>query len=195
MANDVSYFNLENDSTEYAFNDADAEIKISQETARATAAEEANAAAISAETSRAQSVEGTLSSLTTAAKSNLVAAINEVDAGVDTLNSKFANNFNGFKVYTSLSQLGLTSTATTIDIYNAMPNLSMALLNIESSDGLASELGYTSGGSLYFYRINAWRVMGQAISYNGRAFKVCIMRSVSGVRTPTWSDGISFTVS
>ncbi len=80
MANDVSYFNLENDSTEYAFNDADAEVKIAQETARATAAEGANAAAISAETTRATGVEGTLSDLTTTAKSNLVAAINEIDA-------------------------------------------------------------------------------------------------------------------
>ena len=118
MANDISYFNLEDDSTEYAFNDADAEVKIAQETARATAAEQANAAAISAETSRAtaaeqsnataisaettrataaeaaetaraEGVEGTLSNLTTTEKTNLVAAINEVDADVDTLNSKF----------------------------------------------------------------------------------------------------------
>ena len=43
----------------------------------------ANAAAISAETSRATGVEGTLSSLTTDSKANLVAAINEVDAHAD----------------------------------------------------------------------------------------------------------------
>ena len=100
MANDISYFNLEDDSTEYAFNDADAEVKIAQETARATAAEQSNATAISAETTRAtaaeaaetaraEGVEGTLSDLTTTEKGNLVAAINEVDADVDALNSKF----------------------------------------------------------------------------------------------------------
>ncbi|MBQ9271163.1 MAG: YadA-like family protein, partial [Alphaproteobacteria bacterium] len=44
---------------------------------------EENARAISAETARAQEVEGKLSSLTTDAKDNLVAAINEVDKNID----------------------------------------------------------------------------------------------------------------
>lgn len=43
----------------------------------------ANATAIAAETSRATAVEGTLASLTTDAKGNLVAAINEVDANAN----------------------------------------------------------------------------------------------------------------
>ena len=42
-----------------------------------------NTAAITAETERAQGVEGTLTNLTTEAKTNLVAAINEVDAHAD----------------------------------------------------------------------------------------------------------------
>lgn len=42
-----------------------------------------NASAITAETTRATGVEGTLTSLTTDVKTNLVAAINEVDANID----------------------------------------------------------------------------------------------------------------
>lgn len=60
MANDVSHFKVANDSTIYNFNDLDAESRIA------------------AETTRAKGVEGTLSNLTTTAKGNLVAAINEV---------------------------------------------------------------------------------------------------------------------
>ena len=66
MANDVSYFKLENDQTEYAFNDRDAEARITQiatdlvaETARAQAAEQANAAAVASEAARATAAEQT----------------------------------------------------------------------------------------------------------------------------------------
>lgn len=45
---------------------------------------------ITAEVSRAKGVEGTLSNLTTTAKSNLVSAINEVDADVATINATLA---------------------------------------------------------------------------------------------------------
>jgi len=70
MANDVSYFQVEGDSTTYSFDDADL------------------TAALASEISRAKGVEGTLSSLTTTAKGSLVAAINEVDANVDALGTK-----------------------------------------------------------------------------------------------------------
>lgn len=51
---------------------------ITAETARATAAEQANVTAITNEVTRATGIEGTLSNLTTANKTNLVNAINEV---------------------------------------------------------------------------------------------------------------------
>lgn len=64
MPNDVSYFKLEGDSTEYAFNDLDAESRITllaaslaDEESRAALAEQANADAISAESDRAVAAE------------------------------------------------------------------------------------------------------------------------------------------
>ena len=82
MANDVSYFKVDGDSTTYSFNDADAETAIVTERARATAAEQDNATAISTETTRAEAVEGSLANLTTTAKGSLVAAINEVNGRI-----------------------------------------------------------------------------------------------------------------
>lgn len=58
----------------------------SEATARANADNALNTA-ITNEVSRAKSVEGSLSNLTTTAKSNLVAAINEVDAHADSISS------------------------------------------------------------------------------------------------------------
>ena len=55
-------------------------------TARANADNALNTA-ITNEVSRAKGVEGSLSNLTTTAKSNLVAAINEVDANVDSISA------------------------------------------------------------------------------------------------------------
>jgi hypothetical protein len=51
-----------------------------------------NATAIADETTRATGVEGSLASLTTDAKTTLVAAINEVDANADTANASAAAN-------------------------------------------------------------------------------------------------------
>ena len=103
MANDVSYFKVQGDSTPYQFNDPDAENRIGAlestvndqagEIADNEAAINANASAI---TANSQAI-GTLSSLTTSAKGSLVAAVNEVDAHADTnataiagLNGRFA---------------------------------------------------------------------------------------------------------
>lgn len=72
--------------------------KVAEEETRAKAAEQAEKEAriaadnvldgkITAEANRAKGVEGTLSNLTTTAKSNLVAAINEVDAHADSISS------------------------------------------------------------------------------------------------------------
>lgn len=152
MANDVSYFKLEGDSTDYAFNDKDAEARITQlatdlaaeiaraqdaeqanadavvsEAARASAAEQTNADAISTETTRAQGVEGSLSSLNTTAKTNLVAAVNELNGKVNLV------------TYSSVTQLGMTSGAATIaDVLNAMPYNSMLVSPAEAF--LASEV-------------------------------------------------------
>lgn len=58
---------------------------IAAEAGRADAAEKANKKAIEDEVVRATGVEGTLTNLTTEAKGNLVAAINEVDAHADAV--------------------------------------------------------------------------------------------------------------
>lgn len=75
MANDVSYFYVRDDPTKYAFDDADAEERITDESERAETAEQTNATNI-----------GILSELTTTAKDNLVAAINEVDGKIPVPN-------------------------------------------------------------------------------------------------------------
>lgn len=48
MSNDVSYFKVKDDDTKYAFDDADAEVRIADESERAETAEQTNAEAISA---------------------------------------------------------------------------------------------------------------------------------------------------
>ena len=120
---------------------------ISAETTRATAAEQANATAISAETTRAEGaesslsddisaetaraegVEGTLSSLTTTAKSNLVAAINEVDASVDALNSNIAYSTGTYTV--SAQCFGfITSTSAFATLNFVLPKIILPGLSI-----------------------------------------------------------------
>lgn len=111
MANDVSYFKVQGDATQYSFNDADLGEALEEEIYRAQTAEQDNAEGIAAETQRAEAAEGDLSTLTTTAKGSLVAAINEVDANSDTnaeaistLNSKLyykagdAVTINGIRV-------------------------------------------------------------------------------------------------
>ena len=91
MAYDVSYFKLQGENTEYSFNDLDAEARITllasnlaAEETRAETAEQANAAAVVAESTRAQGVEGDLDDLTTTADTSLVAAINELVTSLGT---------------------------------------------------------------------------------------------------------------
>ena len=126
MPNDVSYFKVPGDSNTYQFNDQDAESGLAAETARAEAAEQANADAISAEASRAAGVEGTLSNLTTTAKGNLVAAINEVDANTDANTASISSLNSKFTVATVTGTLTL---ATPISTATA---LRIATLNISS---------------------------------------------------------------
>ncbi len=111
MANDVSYFKVQGDSTTYSFNDADAETRLSnlQTTvaghtstlAQHTTSISNNAAGISQNAediaTNASSISsvntslsgriGTLSNLTTSAKTSTVAAINEVNANTNSVNS------------------------------------------------------------------------------------------------------------
>lgn len=70
MANDVSYFRLENDATQYSFNDADLSASLEAEITRAQAAENANASAIAA-----------LNNSLLATTSNLDALINQTTRG------------------------------------------------------------------------------------------------------------------
>jgi hypothetical protein len=87
MANDVSYFKVPGDSTTYSFNDADAENKIGTlETTVASQGDSISTNATNIQTNR--TAIGTLSSLTTDAKGNLVAAVNEVDSHVDANTTK-----------------------------------------------------------------------------------------------------------
>lgn len=84
MANDVSYFKVAGDNTTYSFNDADLETAVStlQNTVSGhTTTINSHTTSIGNNTTNIatnKSAIGTLSNLTTSAKGNLVAAINEV---------------------------------------------------------------------------------------------------------------------
>jgi len=126
MANDVSYFKVEGDATQYSFNDADAET------------------AIAAEVARAKGVEGTLSDLTTSAKTSLVAAVNELDGKA------------GIATYASVTGLGLTAGSATIaGAYAALP-LNAKLITV-AADFASSELPNTYGSVEIVKNSNASR--------------------------------------
>lgn len=81
MPNDVSYFKLTGDQTEYAFNDRDAETRITQlateisaEIARAQDAEQANADSVTSEATRAQAAEQANAAAITAEETRATAA-------------------------------------------------------------------------------------------------------------------------
>lgn len=81
MPNDVSYFKLTGDQTEYAFNDRDAEARITQlatelsaEIARAQDAEQANADSVTSEATRAQAAEEANADAITAEETRATAA-------------------------------------------------------------------------------------------------------------------------
>jgi hypothetical protein len=92
MANDVSYFKVQGDATQYSFNDADLSQALRDEIYRAQASEQNITDDIAAETTRAEAAEGDLSTLTTTATDSLVSAINEVDGAVDTINTNMVYN-------------------------------------------------------------------------------------------------------
>ncbi len=107
MANDVSYFKVPGDATTYSFNDADAENKIG--TLETTVADQADSIAANVtniQTNR--TAIGTLSSLTTEAQGNLVAAVNEVDSHADT-NAGAISTIN-----TAIGSTALPTTAQTL---------------------------------------------------------------------------------
>lgn len=92
MANDVSYFKLENDNTEYAFNDRDAEARITQlaadlaaEIARAQDAEQANSDAVTSEATRAQAAEEANADAITAEATRATAAEQTNATAISTL--------------------------------------------------------------------------------------------------------------
>lgn len=64
------------------------------------------------------SLVGTLSSLTTTEKSNLVGAINEVKSGVNTLNNNFTGLQNEYRAM--FLTVGATSYSTSIPVLNAI---------------------------------------------------------------------------
>lgn len=102
---------------------------------------------ISAETTRAEGVEGSLSNLTTENKTNLVSAINEVDSHADTNASNLANHINDksnphevTKAQVELGNVDNTSdldkpisTATQTALNGKQNNLSQAQLNAVNS--------------------------------------------------------------
>ena len=108
------------------------------DTAEATARENADITLqnnITVEANRAKGVEGTLSNLTTTDKSNLVAAINEVDANADSISStisgygdivthdvdEFATASQGVKADTAVQPASLATVATS-GSYNDLSN-------------------------------------------------------------------------
>ncbi len=104
MPNDVSYFKIPGDTTTYQFNDPDAESRIG--TLETTV--DSHDSSIQSNTTAI----GTLSSLSTSAKSNLVAAINEVDSHADT-NASGITTLNN----TAFLRLGALASGSTDDVF------------------------------------------------------------------------------
>lgn len=112
MANDISYFKVQGDDTQYSFNDADLETRIGAEEMGTTARTVTGAIAELADKVGENTTDiadnasaiGTLSNLTTSAKGSLVVAINEVNAYADT-------NASAISSLNSNSSLSITRTS------------------------------------------------------------------------------------
>jgi hypothetical protein len=122
MANDVSYFKVLDDDTRYSFDDADGEVRIAGNTSNI----------------------GTLSNLTTTAKSSIVAAINEVDADIATINTvssgtltgnwlnmNYAKNGNGMKFLRCLAGPNAAMAAGTQRFVGTLPSEYRPSYNID----------------------------------------------------------------
>lgn len=106
MANDVSYFKVNDDPTQYAFNDADLSAALEAEIARAQAAESNNADAITTEQERAEAAEE--------ANTSAIAALN---SNLTDLSSRYqystANGYDYFWAAVSAAGLGYINVAKT----------------------------------------------------------------------------------
>ena len=151
MANDVSYFYVRDDPTKYAFDDADAEERITDESERAETAEQTNATNI-----------GILSELTTTAKDNLVAAINEVDGKIPVPNvvpvtDYTLSNVTAASTYSTFARYGkvgiLTFNGTLSTAYTANTVVQIISGLPSAARGVVAPCYISVGGNRYTGRV------------------------------------------
>lgn len=186
MPNDVSYFKVPGDSTTYQFNDPDAESKIGalESTVNDQAGDIAdNTSAI-----------GTLSNLTTSAKSTLVAAINEVDAHADT-NATGITRLNGRFSYVSgvsvrtLTASGLYYCASDCtDLPSHSPVTTWVITVIANTSGTTvKQIARAAAGEGYEYEQHlvggtwsGWIDVGRMVPFSGSYTTATYVRKPGG---------------
>ena len=137
MANDVSFFKLEDDDTIYSFDDADGEVRIAGNTSNI----------------------GTLSDLTTTAKGNLVAAINEVRPVYDVVpvtnytlsNVTAASTYSTFARYGKVGILTFNGTLSTAYTANTVVQIISGLPS--AARGVVAPCYFSVGGNRYTGRV------------------------------------------
>ena len=81
------------------------------------------------------------------------------------------------RVYSSLSELNLAETATSNQILTAMAANSIAMLSAQS--GVADEFGFSQaqGGSLFIYKIGAWRFFGMLNVLAEKTYRIGVVQT------------------
>ena len=78
--------------------------------------------------------------------STLYADANGSKTALEIADSEAREKIGNLHVYTTFSELGLSSKCTTLDVYRAMDSNSMAILGTDTTAGI-SDLPETSGGT------------------------------------------------
>lgn len=97
--------------------------------------------------------------------STLYADANGSKTALEIADSEAREKIGNLHVYTTFSELGLSSKCTTLDVYRAMDSNSMAILGTDTTSGI-SDLPETSGVlqiikiSIYRYAITFWKSSG-----------------------------------
>ena len=89
--------------------------------------------------------------------------------GLNALNSNMANKLT---VNYGYSSIGLTSAATTNQIFTAMPDNSKFIAYMNGTDKPAIDLGFSSGGIMEITKATAYRGYAIATAYDTYGFKI-----------------------
>lgn len=184
MANDISYFKVQGDNTQYSFNDADLESRIGAEEMGTTAQSVTGAVA------ELVGEVGTLSNLTTDEQDNLVGAINEVDAHADTTSAKV----NGTAIpsgadlnnYTTVGKYYVDSESIATSLVNKPSDLTGASsMEVVSKGGYVNQIIYqvVASAETIFARTlysDGWRNWHKISSYSYYTSMADLYNAASG---------------